>query len=547
VGLLLAVAAIAYGNTLWNGFAGDDDFYILHNPHVTDLSLRELFQANQASNVFRPLTFATFAVNWAASEHHAASYHIINLLLHAGVTWLLYLLLCALLEPWPGATTIALAGALLFAVHPIHTEAVAGIVGRSELLAAGFIFAAWLLHLKNRPVPALICFALALLSKESAVVFLPLVIVTDYAGGKWKSIARYAGIAGVTAIYLAVLWKAQGGRFGDPHVTFLDNPLAYLSAPWRILNAIHIAWKYVTLLFYPGTLSSDYSYAAITVYTSWRHLLLPSIAALCVASIWIWALLTRHAAWALAGSIFFIGFGVTANILTATGTIMGERLAYLPSAGFCLLIALLWAKLEKQNRNIAWVLLAGVILLLTIRTVIRNFNWRNDFSLSVSAVAAEPNNAKAHANLAVAEIEQGRLDDARQELQTSLSIYPDNVDAIESFGILDSRLGQTSEARGLFEKAFAMSSEEDFNYAFRAVNLAGVLLKNGENERSLRLLDHAIAIQPAFARAWAVRAVLHYKAGDLLAALSDAQAALRLDPENKEFQGLVSTFSAKVH
>ena len=172
-----------------------------------------------------------------------------------------------------------------------------------------------------------------------------------------EELQRYAGVAGITAIYLVILWKVQGGHFGDPYVTFLDNPLIYLPGQWRILNALRIAWKYVGLLVYPGTLSSDYSYDAIHLYTSWSHVLAPLLAALCVFALWIWRFYTRRTAWALAGAIYLIGFSVTANILARTGTIMGERLAYLPSAGFCLLIALLWAKLAQRERNLAWVLL----------------------------------------------------------------------------------------------------------------------------------------------------------------------------------------------
>src|SRR5262245_18310230 len=115
--------------------------------------------------------------------------------------------------------------AWMFAVHPVHTEAVTSIVGVSTLLAAGFELGAWLLHLRDRPVWALICFALALLSKESAVVFLGLVLVGDYARKQWKSGLRYGAIAAVTLLYVVVLWKVQGGHFGKAQFSFVDNPL----------------------------------------------------------------------------------------------------------------------------------------------------------------------------------------------------------------------------------------------------------------------------------------------------------------------------------
>src|SRR5579863_5980031 len=185
IGLLLAAAVLVYSNTLWNSFTLDDDLYITLNPQVTDTSAHALFSANKVANVFRPVSFATLALNWKLGGARPFGYHLFNLLLHAAVTLLLYLLLRAIfLDPTQAVRSardnlVAFAAALIFAVHPIHTEAVSSIVGRSELLAAGFIFAAWLLHLEDRPLAALTCFALALLSKESAVVFLPLILVGD--------------------------------------------------------------------------------------------------------------------------------------------------------------------------------------------------------------------------------------------------------------------------------------------------------------------------------------------------------------------------------
>src|SRR5208282_3099849 len=236
VALLLAVAMLVYGNTLLNGFTFDDDPYILRNPTVTNLSIKGLFVPTRASNIFRPVSFATFALNLAVGGGHPFGFHLFNLLLHAAVTLLLYLVLRKLLEGVQQGATVAWVAALLFAVHPIHTEAVASIVGRFELLAVGFLLAAWLLHLDDRPVLAVLCFALALLSKESAVAFVPLALAGDYARGKLKPFHRYGWIAGVATAYLLLLWKVQGGRFGPAKVNFLDNPLAHLPASLRILN-----------------------------------------------------------------------------------------------------------------------------------------------------------------------------------------------------------------------------------------------------------------------------------------------------------------------
>jgi hypothetical protein len=97
VGLLLAAVALVYCNTLVNQFAMDDELYIMRNVQVTDPSLHRLLSLSQFSNVFRPVTFATLALNWALSGAEPLGYHLLNLILHAGVTWLLYILLQGLL------------------------------------------------------------------------------------------------------------------------------------------------------------------------------------------------------------------------------------------------------------------------------------------------------------------------------------------------------------------------------------------------------------------------------------------------------------------
>ena len=288
--LVAGAAAIVYANTLANGFVYDDRFYVVGNAAVTGYSLAQILRpmTNGVFHLFRPVTIASLAANWEIGGPRPFGFHLVNILLHAAVALLLYFVLRKLLEELPQGANIAFAAALLFAVHPIHTEAVAWITGRSELRTTGFLLAAWLLHLQDRPVGAMVCFALALFSKESGVVFLPLIAAGDYARGKFKPLSRYAWICGVTALYVALVWKVQGGRFDKGPYSWLDNPLANLPAVWRILNALRVAWKYVGLQLYPAKLSCDYSYNAIHLYADWKHTLPVVAATLLVVGAWIW-------------------------------------------------------------------------------------------------------------------------------------------------------------------------------------------------------------------------------------------------------------------
>jgi Tfp pilus assembly protein PilF len=539
VALLLAVALLVYANTLLNGFVFDDELYIFSNPAVTHVSAPSLFRPLRVNNVFRPVTFATLAANWTLGKARPFGYHLFNVLLHAAVTLLLYLVLRKLLEALPQAGSIAFTAAMIFAVHPIHTEAVAWITARSELLAAFFLLGAWIWHLNDRQVPALVCLVLAMMSKESAVVFLPLAMAGDYARGNVKPYSRYALIAGTIVLYMGVFWKIEGGRFGEKVVNFLDNPLASLPASLRVFNALPVAWKYVGLQLYPARLSCDYSYNAILLHSNWRYLAVPAVATFLVLALWVWTVGTRRNEWFLAGAIYLGSFSVTTNVLVPTGTIMGERLAYLPSAGICLLAALIWVRLENRARTLAWAVLVILVVCLAMRTAVRNLEWRDDFTLFSTDVQTVPGSAKAHCNLGAAYLHRGQLELSRAEMQTALRIYPDFPEALEGYGLAEVRMGRLQEGRSLLEKAVSVVSAEDIHHDQWEVNLAALLIELGQNDDALKILNDVIIRLPEEPRVWSNRATIHYRNGDLAAARRDVEAALRLDPGNLQAQSLL--------
>jgi protein O-mannosyl-transferase len=572
IGLLLAIACFVYGNTLPNKFAYDDILYIAQNPAVTQPTLHDFFKPNEVTNVFRPLTIATFALNWKLGDTKPALFHLWNLLLHAVVTLLIYFLLKLLLEQFPDAPNIAFVAALIFAVHPIHTEAVASIVGFSELLAAAFLFAAWLLHLRDKPLLAWIAFVLALLSKESAIAFAPLVLAGDYACGKIKPLLRYVVIFATTLAYLGLLLKVQGGSYGTRVITYLDNPLAYLPAALRIPNALRIAWKYIWLQIYPAVLSCDYSYNAITLYANWHKLLPAVIATILVLALLGWAFFAKKREWFLAGAIYILAFAATSNVILRSGTIMGERLAYLPSLGFCLLVALLWMHLKNHYQTAAWAVLVLLVAVLGARTVIRNQDWRDNFTLFSKDVYAAPQSAKIHGNLGGEYKNLGKFELASAEFQKALAIYPDFPEVLEAYGLTKFQLGQDAdtrardaetrgqstqalelykqandlyaEARKILQQALDKTSNNDTEYNYRVVNLAGVLVQLRDYDAAMNLLNQDVQQSPTFARAWANRAVVHYKRGELQSARADAQTALHLDSGNAQARNLLGILSS---
>jgi protein O-mannosyl-transferase len=536
---LAGAAVLVYANSLFNGFTMDDELYILRNPQVTEHSARLLFHPNAASNVYRPVTFASWAMNWIAAGYKPFGYHAINLVLHVAAVLLLFFVLRNILEGSANYQVVSFAAALLFAVHPLHTEAVSSVVGRSELLAAGFLLLSWLFHLEDRYLLALLSLALALLSKESAIGLLPLALAGDYAKGQLKSWTRYAGIAAVSVLYLGLLWKMQGGHFGAAGVSVLDNPLVLLPASLRVLNAVRIAWKYAALLLFPATLSCDYSYNQIPLYADARHLLLPVAAAVALLLLWVWAVLKRKPGYLVAGTIYLAGFAATSNILTRTGTIFGERLAYFPSAGFCLLAALLWAWLAERHRVRALAVLALVVSALAVRAAVRNRDWRDNAALYTAAGNAVPNSAKMRAFRGIIYLGASQFDRARSDLQAALQIDPEYPDAVEAMGLLEARSGDRTAALNWMQKAVALSDRKDIDYDYRAVNLAALDIQIGRLDEAMQLLNHEIAESPNYSRSWSNRAVLRLKLGQIAEARQDARTALALDPGNGQARNVL--------
>ena len=239
----------------------------------------------------------------------------------------------------------------------------------------------------------------------------------------------------------------------------------------------------MALQLYPATLSCDYSFSQIEVYKDWRHTLPAAIAAALLVGAWLWMVLKRKSEWVLAGGIYLAGFATTANILIPTGTILGERLAYLPSAGFCLLLAAIWTRLfaatfEKRQRTLALALVVVAVAALGARAVARNRDWRSNLTLFSAAVRAAPGSAKAHSNLGSEYMAQRQFDPARAQFEAALRIYPDYPDALAAYGLLDFWRGDYQNAGRMMERALYTSAGQS-ELRFHGRKLGGAVDADG--------------------------------------------------------------------
>jgi len=480
--LCALVAVLVHWRALGNGFALDDVRLVESNPAIESLAhVPKLFVtpywsvAGEHYGLYRPLTIASYAFNRAFSGAGPMGFHLVNVLLHAFVAALAWLVL----KQTGTHYGTALFGALLFAVLPVHTEAVANIAGRAELLAALFVLAAWLAHRRAtdagpsarrwRLGAAWLYFA-AILSKEGAVLA-PVLFLADDAlrGGeavprRFALLARYA-IA--LAAMLALRALALGVHQAAEDTTPLDNPAAAAGAWPRLLTALWVQLKYALLCLAPGHLVSDYSFNAIPVA---RSLADPRVlagcffvAALVMAAVWGW----RHSRpIALAALVWIVFFLPTGNLLFPTGTIMAERLAYLPSLGVCLAVGHLGAALAARERPAATArarrilvaaLAAAAVSCFAARTWTRIPDWKSNLTLALADVATSPRSAKLQAGAGIFLADAGRFAEAEDHLRRAVAIFPDYAQMHHNLAVLLVRRGARDEAEQHLRRAIELA------------------------------------------------------------------------------------------
>jgi len=580
------VAVACYVNALGNGFVFDDVEAVTRNPLVTSdhLRLTEIFTTHYwahltpTGNLYRPLVILSYALNHAVAGLDPWSYHLVNILLHA-LCAALVVGLALRLGLSPGGS---LAAGLLFAAHPVHTEAVVGVVGRADLMAAAAVLGAWVVHLAPRrsgvarPIGIGLLFAIGLLSKENAVVLPALMVAGDIyrvrrGTARWReALPALVVCAGTAAGWLALrAWLLPAVAPGS-----ISESL-FAGAPFmvRFSTALSVLLRYLGLLFFPVTLSADYSFEQIPALTG-------LMAPMAVAGILIYtaigvAGLVRLAAGrtahldGLCAAFFLVAMAPVSNIFLPIGTMMGERLLYLPSVAFCLLPPVLWTRTagrwtsSEKAKRLAAALTALVVIPYAMRTVSRNADWKDQLTLFGVTVSTSPRSAKAHYNYGVALEEAGRPEEALGQYLAALAIREDDAKSQYNAGLLLARMGRSAEALEHVQRAARLDPDlpgvhntlgaicsdlgrtADAEAAFRETmrrdplpadrhaalyNLGTLMLATGRADRSIEPLEQARAIDPDDPDSRYQLGLAYLRTGRPVEAAGQLEKALELAP-----------------
>jgi Flp pilus assembly protein TadD len=546
----LAVALLAALPSLRPGFIHDDHRIIEQNQLVQDpVRLPEILARGywtvddrQVPNLYRPVTILSFALNRLATGPAPAGFRAVDLLLHVLVTGLVFGVARRMTGPGtaqpaavaagavPGA---ALAAALLFAAHPVHTEALGLVVGRSEILMALFTLASIALFLDGRRGWALALVPLAIFSKESGIAAPFLLIAADRLrhGRTRFSIPFAAAATGVAIACLIVRSAVLGGIIPAAFTHFIDNPIAHLSFPGSLFTALAALARYALLLVWPRHLSIDYSYASIPQASSLADprvlcgMLVVAGVAAGMARAW-----TRRPAVAFSLLLFALPLLPVSNLLFPIGTILAERLLYLPSAGACLLTGIAVAPwIEERGPAPRRLALAGIAILaalLALRGLGRFRDWQDDRSIFAAAIRLYPDNVRAQFNYGAAS-ERARDDAAAESAyRRAVSVWPQFSDAQYNLAGVLGRSGRWREATEAYRAAL---TEQPGNVTY-LVNAGHAAAQAGDLRAARDLLERAVALDPTSEPGWTDLGAVRLQSGDAPGALAAWSESARLKP-----------------
>ncbi|MBT4136798.1 MAG: tetratricopeptide repeat protein [Candidatus Latescibacteria bacterium] len=480
---VILVPVLVYANALGNGFTFDDHAIVEDNPSVLTLDVVHIFSVpywpnREHAGLYRPLTTLSLALNYAIHTFDPFGYHFFNVLLHVLNTLLVYMLTKHLLR-----VPMGLFVALLFALHPVQTEAVNGIVGRSELLSAFWVLVACLLYVRsgvnvgrglNRLYGlSLVASFLAMCSKENAACMVGLVVIYDWMWihrGRWpqgvagflkRGVPRYMPYVGLVVLFLFIRTQVVGAVFLPTPPAEFDNPLPYLDGLSRWLTTAAALGVYFRLLVFPWRLMPDYSYGEISAVTSVFDfsVLIPLVVMVALGSVVMVGFVRRQLLAGALGILFFaVAFVPVSNFIVIIGTILGERLLYLPMVGVALFGGVVASRLSVGEKRGYVIMGLGVILLvLGVRTGVRNADWKNDVTLFMAAIHDGNRSAKVYYNLGVGYRKQGLYQESVKAFEKLADLKADDADSWRYLGIVYAEQKLYAKAAEAYEKAVVLN------------------------------------------------------------------------------------------
>jgi Flp pilus assembly protein TadD len=508
--LLLSVLTIlVYVNSLPNEFVFDDLGLIVSNGAIRDIRNIPAILGAHGNVAYRPLRTASFAVDYFLFGLNPAGFRAVNIALHILNGALIFFLFRVLLrDPRP-----ALLAAILFVVHPIQTDSVAYISGRRDILFTLFYLVGFACYVRYRETDRLryvflsgFAYLLSLFSKEMAISLPVLCVCYDMIRSipvttDKRPLAPWQAV--VEAIRTAVRGNRVFYAVGAGGLLFLIWFFAFRVSPSlqrtmyggglgpTLLTSARIFVHYLKLLVFPLTLNADYSYNAFPVS---RSLSDPrALIALAILGAVGWGImrLLFFARWAAFGGLWFFITLLPVSQIIPHHEMVAEHYLYLPSAGvFLSASVLIQRSLARERRKVPIIAAFTLaVLLLGVRTVVRNRDWRDSRTLWTKTIQTAPESARAHTNVGEIAIRQGRFLEAYREFREALRIKPDDAIHHDNLGVVLLRHGLFDEAENEFRETLRILP----SYQKARVNLGLVYLSRRQLDQAEEQFRTALA------------------------------------------------------
>ncbi|GAM09752.1 transmembrane and TPR repeat-containing protein F38B6.6 [Geobacter sp. OR-1] len=554
---ILGAGILAWSNSFSAPFVFDDLTSIVNNPLIRSLQRLLTDPALFCAAPRRFLGQLSFAANYRIGGLNQFGYHAVNLAIHLATALLLFMFLRLLLTGGvenKGRSTTAqpfsapFSAALIFAVHPVQTQAVTYITQRFTLLATFFYLLALLCYAKSRTTgnsnsapynswysAAILATVGAMFSKEisfSIPFSIALLELTLFPGTIRKRLMLLVPFGALLAIPVLMLFAATDSELttltmltktGLPSTTYAN----YLITQPAVLCT------YLRLLFLPINQTIDYDYQVYQAVTA-----LPVLAGILLLTALIGLILylyrqgTRSSRLAGFGMSWFLA-ALSAEALVPLSDVINEHRLYLPLAGASITAssALGWLALRLGTKAVNTTLLL-LVLLLAAATWQRNLIWSDELLLWSDAVAKAPGKARPHYNLGTILSKRGLTEAAEQEFNAALAIEPGHARARYNLGVLRAAKGDVTSAMSDYQAAIRL----DPGLA-EAHNALGVLLsREGRSDEAIRSYREALRIAPELAEARNNLGSALAARGEIDAALQAFREAVRLDPLNRSYR-----------
>ena len=512
--------------------------------------------------IYRPGSFVMFAVIWQFFSNSPAVFHLVNVLLYAITCALLFLLLSKLFSKQN--VFFPFACALLYAAHPIHTEVVSNIKSADEILCFLFgiaaLFAAAKFAEKRSPLQLFLLvlfYFLSVLSKESGIIFVVAIPLTLYffTGAKIKSIITTCLLlAAAAAVHLFIRSQVLEGIPAYEHSPLVNSLYATTDMLSQKATAIFILLKYILLLIFPHPLTYNYDYAQIPI----QQLSNPGVifSALLHAALLVYAIIGLKKKSVISFAIFFylLALAPTSNVFIIIASTLGERLMYMPSLGFCIVLAYVIMKLLKADwkkgtetvktffpsNKKAFILIIIIASIYSIKTFSRSSDWKDNPTLFGHDVKTSERSATAHfhwGNALNYMLYEKEKDETRKqslagaavaEYTKAIEIYPGYMDAYKHLGFAYSRIGDDLNALKYFQKHDEFTGGSDFEVLQMKANLYD---KTKQYDKAIEAFSLVLQRKPD-AKTYYYIGLLYNKKNQYEAALHYLDSSLALQPND---------------